>query len=566
MSDVIRLLRLFRQDWRWGLAGIGLSIGVILANVGLLAVSGWFITVMGLAGTGNRAIDYIAPAAAVRGLAVLRTVGRYLERLATHEATLRLLARLRVWFYRHLEPLAPARLQYYRGGDLLSRIRSDIDSLDNFYLRILAPSAAALVTTVLMALFLLWFSPSVALIDGLGLVLAGVAVPLVTQRLGRDAGARAVSVRGVVRADIADSIRGFGELLVCRALDRHAAGIGQGYGALLGIERRDARIRGASTALSGLLMQLSMWGAVVIAIPLVSRHVISGPDLAMIGFFVLASFDAVAPLPAAYQTLGATLAAARRIFAIVDAAPEVSDPAAEAALPERFDVRLDGLRMRYAADAAWALDGVSFSIPQGGSLAVVGPSGSGKTSLVNVLLRFWEYQDGAVEIGGVPLRALGGETVRRLSAVVSQQTHLFNTSIRDNLLLARPDAAEADLHAALRDAGILDEVMAMPDQLDTLVGEAGTRLSGGQARRIAIARAFLKNAPLLILDEPTEGLDASSERTVVEALGRLMRDRTTLLITHRLQALRHADRVLVLEAGRVRTDAVSGGVMASRQA
>src|ERR1700758_2176406 len=192
MRDVLRLLRLFRENWRWGLVGIALSVGVILANVGLLALSGWFITIMGLAGIGNRAIDYITPAAAVRGLAVLRTVGRYLERLVTHDTTLRLLARLRVWFYEHLEPLAPARLQYYRGGDLLSRIRADIDSLDNAYLRVFAPSAAAVITVLLMTLFLARLSPYVAAADFVGLVVTSVLVPLIALRLGRAAGARAV--------------------------------------------------------------------------------------------------------------------------------------------------------------------------------------------------------------------------------------------------------------------------------------------------------------------------------------------------------------------------------------
>ena len=450
-------------------------------------------------------------------------------------------------------------------GDWFGRIRADIDSLDNLYLRVPAPSTAAIVTILLMVLFLLRFSASVAAVDLVGLVLAGVVVPVIAQRLGRASGACAVAVRGALRADIANSVRGFGELLVYRTLDRHAARFQQSYAALLATERRDARIKGVSSALSSLLMQLSMWASVAIAISLVSRRVITGPDLAMIGLFVLASFDAVAPLPGAYQALGVTLAAARRIFEIVDTRPAIRDPAIEAPSPHQFDVQVSNLRMRYAADEPWALDGVSFTIRQGGSLGVVGPSGSGKTSLVNVLLRFWDYQEGDIEIGGVPVRDLSGETVRRLSAVVAQQTHLFNTSIRENLLLARPDAAEAELHAALRDAGILDEAMDMPERLDTLVGEAGTRLSGGQARRIAIARAFLKNAPILILDEPTEGLDAASERTVVEALARLMRDRTTLLITHRLQALSHADRVVVLEAGRIRTDLARDVPVASHQ-
>ena len=191
-------------------------------------------------------------------------------------------------------------------------------------------------------------------------------------------------------------------------------------------------------------------------------------------------------------------------------------------------------------------------MPQGGSIGIVGATGSGKTSLLNVLLRFWDYQEGRIEIGGVPLRALRGESVRALCAVVSQHTHLFNTSVRANLLLARPGAGEAELRDALRDAQLLDEILALPDGLDTVVGETGARLSGGQARRLAIARALLKDAPFLILDEPTEDLDAASEHAVLRALGRLMPGRTTLLITHRPQALRHVDEVVSFSKGRIR--------------
>jgi ATP-binding cassette subfamily C protein CydC len=272
----------------------------------------------------------------------------------------------------------------------------------------------------------------------------------------------------------------------------------------------------------------------------------------MIGLFVLASFDAVSALPAAYNALGQSLAAARRIFEVIDTSPAVSEPSRAALPPARFDLRVEGLKMRYAETQGWALDDVSFAIPQGSCLGVVGQTGAGKSSLLNVLLRFWDFQEGRVAIGGVSLRELSGDTIRGLCAVVAQQTHLFNTSIRENLLLARPDATEEALCAALRDAEILDEVMAMPSGLDSMVGEVGTGLSGGQARRIAIARAFLKNAPLVILDEPTEGLDAVSERAVLDTIARLTRDRTTLLITHRPQALRLADSVLVLEQGKVR--------------
>jgi ATP-binding cassette subfamily C protein CydC len=553
MKDFWRLLRLFEGSWRWVLAGIGLTVLVILANVGLLALSGWFIAAMALAGLGTLRLEYFLPAAAIRGLAMVRTFGRYLERVITHEATFRLLARLRVWFYEHLEPLAPARLQYYRGGDLLSRIRADIDSLDNVYLRVLAPSVAALITVVLMMAFLAWFSPQVAAANFSGLVLAGIVVPLIALSRCRGPGAQAVALRASLHADIADSVRGFGELLVYQALEPKLALFERSSAKLIAAQRREARVNGVSSALMLLIAQLSLWASLIIAIPLVGQRVLTGPDFAMIGLFVLASFDAVSALPAAYNALGQSLAAARRIFEIIDTAPAVREPDREVQPPAQFDICVRDLKMRYAETQAWALDGVSFVIPEGGCLAVIGQTGAGKTSLLNVLLRFWDFQAGTIRIGGVSLRELNGETVRSLCAVVAQQTHLFNTSIRENLSLARPGATEEELRAALRDADILDEVLAMPEGLDTMVGEANTGLSGGQARRIAIARAFLKNAPLLILDEPTEGLDAVSEQAVLDTIARLMRGRTTLLITHRPQALRHADAVLVLDQGKIRT-------------
>lgn len=549
MKTLLRLLTLFRPYALWMAAGISLSILVILANIGLLALSGWFIAAMALSGLSGQLIEYFAPAAGIRALAILRTGGRYAERLITHEATLRLLAELRVWFFKHLEPLAPARLQYYRSGDLLSRIRADIDSLDNLYLRVIAPTVAGAVTIALIFGFMTMFSLHIAVIDVVGLILTGVALPLLAERLGRQSSQRTVAIRAELRSKVADAVRGLGELLVYQAAEHHAASIRHLSDRLVAAQRCQVRLSSFSAALIGLTGHLAMWLALVIAIPLVVHDHLAAPDLAMIAFFVLASFDTVATLPLAFQALGETLAAARRIFEIIDTSPAVTVPEHEAAAPQYFDLIITDLLMRYAPDAPWALNGINLTIPQGGRLGIIGPSGAGKTSLLNVLLRFWDYQEGTITIGGTSLRDLSGETMRSLCAVVAQQTHLFNTSIRQNLLLAQPDADETALRMALGRADILDEILALPQGLDTIVGETGTRLSGGQARRIAIARAMLKDAPILILDEPTEGLDGSSERAVIAALTVLMEGRTTLFITHRLENLHAVDRILVLHQG-----------------
>jgi ATP-binding cassette subfamily C protein CydC len=538
-------MALFRPYRGWIAAGVALSVVVILSNVVLLALSGWFIASMAIAGLGSQMFIYFTPAAAIRGLAILRTGARYLERLVTHEATLRLLSELRVWFYRHLEPLAPAVLQAYRGGDLLARIRADIDSLDNFYLRIFAPTISAAVASIVIVTAIALVDPRVALIDAGGLVLAGIALPLLALRLGRGPGRRLIETRAGLQAAAADTCRGLGELLIYGAVQRqraHVLALGE---RLIADKGRTAWIKAGAASLSGLVGQLAMWLTLVAVIPLVESHHLGRAELAMLALYVLASVEAVAALPAAFYSFGETAAAARRIFEIVEASPAVAEPE-YARVPDRFDITVKGLRMRYPETAPWVLDDVSFTIPQGGALGVVGRSGAGKTTLFNVLLRFWAFQEGRIEIGGAPLQDIPGERLRALTSVVAQRTHLFNTSIRENLRLARPEASEEELRAALREAGVLDEVLAFPEGLDTVVGELGARLSGGQARRLAVARAFLKDAPILLLDEPTEGLDAASETIVLEALKRLMAGRTTLLISHRPQALNYVDQVMRL--------------------
>lgn len=547
MSDLWRLLRLQRRSWRWQAVGVLLSLLVILSNAALLALSGWFIAAMGLAGLGLLRVEYFEPAAAIRALALVRTFGRYLERLVTHDATLRLLSDLKVHFYHQLEPLAPARLQSHRSGDLLGRMRADIDSMDHFYLRVVVPSVTAVLAAMLLVAFLFCFSSAVALADLGGLLVAGVALPALTYRLSSLRGHEATTLRGTLRAEIADEVRGAEELAVFGAADRRREAFNQIHHRLDELQRQNARIEGSAAALTVLIVRMTTLTALVLAVMLAAAGEFPEADIPMLALLVLASFDAVTGLPSAYRSLGETLGAAKRIFNILDMAPAVTDPTAEAAVPRVFDIQFQQVDFRYSPGEPLALSHLSLQIPAGHSLGVIGRSGSGKTTIANILLRFWEFEAGRVLIGGVPIRDLSGDSVRSLCSVVAQQTHLFNTSIRENLRIARPDASDTEIYAALADAMVLQEILQMPDGLDTVVGEMGLKLSGGQARRIAIARAMLRNTPILILDEPTEGLDPFSERAVVDALATLIRGRTTLLISHRSEALRIADSVLDMD-------------------
>ncbi|MGD8873868.1 MAG: thiol reductant ABC exporter subunit CydC, partial [Gammaproteobacteria bacterium] len=485
--------------------------------------------------------------------AIVRTAGRYAERLVTHEATFRLLAELRVWFYNKLEPLAPAGLEAYRSGDLLSRIRADIDTLDSIYLRLLVPAAVALLAAVVFTGMLWWYQPALALVEGTLLLLAGVFMPWLMNRLGRGAGQRKVEVSAQLRAALVTDVQGMGELLVYGASQSHANRIQKLSRELAQQQQTLSGLNGVSQAALGLCASLAMWLMLVLAVPLVCDQTLAPPELAMLALFALASFEAVMPLPLAMQTLGESLTAARRIFGLADSQPAVDEPAKPLPLPQRFAFSFRNVSFRYRPDSPVVLQDISLDIPPGGKLAVVGSTGSGKSTLASLLLRFREPSSGSLLLNRQPLQRYSGEALREHIAALTQQTHLFNTSIRDNLLLACPDANQETIEQVCKAALIHDFIITQPEGYDTHVGETGVRLSGGQARRVAIARTLLKHAPMLILDEPTEGIDSDTARQIlVNIVARTeARQQALLLVTHRLQGLEHMDEILVVTDGRV---------------
>jgi len=551
MKDLWRLLQLFRPYAGWIALGVLLSLTTLLANVTLMAVSGWFIASMAIAGSAGVSMNYFTPAAIIRACAIARTGGRYAERLITHEATLRLLAGLRVWVYGHLEPLAPAGLQQYRSGDLLSRMRTDIDTLDNFYLRILAPTFTAFLGSFALILFLSSYDSRFALILGAFLLLAGVGVPWLAKILGDVPGQRLVALKSDLRSATVDGVQGLAELQVYGAACTQSERISDLSRRLAREQRRLSGIAGLSQGALGLCANLAMWLLVWTAIPLMQDGAIARPELAMLALFSLAAFEAVGPLPAAFQALGETRAAARRVLAIAETKPQVPDPEIPAPFPQRFDIAMKGVSFSYPEADRRALCKIDLDLPEGAKIAITGPTGSGKTSLVNLLVRFWAPDRGRITLGCEDIAQLRGEDVRRCIAVVSQHTQLFTGTIRENLLLARPGANQNRLEEVCRAAELHDFIRSQPEGYDTQVGEAGLALSGGQARRLSIARALLKDSPILILDEPTEGLDGPTARRLMNTLDRLSAGRSLLLITHRPEGLEGMDEILVLEDGHI---------------
>jgi len=552
-GNLLRLIALFRPYWRWMAAGAALSLATVLANVALMAIAGWFIASMALAGVTHLAFDYFTPAALIRACAIVRTGGRYAERLVTHEATFRLLSRLRVWFYVRIEPLAPARLGHVRGADLATRIQSDIDSLSHLYIRVLVPVATGAAGSLMVVAVASAFSGPVAVVTLLFLLLAGVVLPAVVLDRTREPARAGVALRAELQEVVVDSLQGLGELKVYGAQEAYAARVDQLSAQLIGQQAKLSRMRGISQGTLAACASLAMWCVLLLAIPRVVRASLVPPDLAMLALFVLASFEAVMPIPTAIALMGESLAAARRIFDLADALPAVVDPVEPLPLTQRNDLVVRNLGFRYDEALPWVLRDVSFDLPAGGRIAIVGASGAGKSTLVQLLLRFWDYTEGRIELGGTDLRdCAAADAVRARIAVVSQDTYLFNDTIRANLLIARPDADQSRLETVCRDAQLHDFIASLPQGYDTPIGEAGTRLSGGQARRLAIARALLTDAPILVLDEPTEGLDALTEQALFASIMALMAGRSVLLITHKLAGLaERVDEVLVLEEGRI---------------
>ena len=549
----LRLLRL-AAPFKWWIALAALFGALTIGSgIGLMATSAF---ILASAALHPSIADLAAPIVGVRAFGIARGVFRYLERYLSHYVNLSLLARLRVWFYSAIEPLAPARLMQYRSGDLLSRIVGDIETLQDFYVRVLAPPLVAVFVAAVMAAFLCGYAPGIAFVVLLFMFLVGIALPAVARRSSREVSRRMVHARSELNAQLVDSLQGIADVIAFGRAQAQIELISASSRELIRLQGRMASITGMHTATGNLLVHAAVWSTLLIAIPLVAGGQLNGVYLPVLALAVMSSFEGALALPPAFQFLEMNLQAADRLFEIADVRTEEKRPATSEesqrpVLTPASSVLFDDVSFRYAPGESLALDRVSFDLRAGKSLAIVGPSGAGKSTIVNLLVRFWEPETGRICIAGRDVKGSAPEVARAFFAVAPQPTHLFNASIRDNLLLAKPAATEAEVVRAAKRAQVHDFIAALPQAYATRVGEQGLQLSGGERQRLALARALLKDAPILLLDEPTAHLDPITERGILTSLVAAMEERTVLMITHRLVGLEAFDEIIVLQAGRV---------------
>jgi thiol reductant ABC exporter CydC subunit len=526
-----------------------LGAGAIAAAIGLMATSAWLIS-----RSSQRPQESVVAIAivGVQFFALSRGLCRYGERLVGHDAAFRVLSQVRVNVYQRLERLAPLGLPAFRSGDLLARLIHDVDSLQDLLLRVLPPFAIALIVGAATVGLVWWMLPAAGVILLVALLLAGTLVPWLTGRLASRAESRQAIARGQLTSSVVDLIEGAPELIVNGAAGAQLNRASSADAEVTRIAAASARTAGVGQGLTTLCSGLAMWGALIVGVSAVRSGQLNGVLLAGLALIPLVAFELVTGLPGATQTLQRVRRSAARVLEVLETPPPVEEPTGPVAVPSPpFVLRVRDLRYRYPGDTRWALDGVDLDLGPGRRVAVVGLSGAGKSTLAGVLLRFLPYESGSVTLDGVELTDLDGDEYRRVVGLVAQDAHVFDSTLEENLRLARREASDDELSHALAGSRLLDWTEELPGGLSTEVGERGARMSGGQRQRLAIARALLADFPVLVLDEPGEHLDAEKADAIVSDLLAVAHETATLLITHRLAGLRDVDEILVLDRGQV---------------
>lgn len=550
MRDLLPYLKLYKKHW------FGLSLGMLLAfltlaaSIGLLTLSGWFISAAAVAGltVARETFNYMLPGAGVRGAAMARTAGRWGERVVSHNATFKLLTDLRIFFFKKLAPLIPGRVSTIRDADLLNRLVADVDAMDHVYLRLISPVVIGIFGILSLTAVLAFFDWHLALLLGSILTVMLFVWPVLFYKLGKSNGENLTHHKAQLRVATLDWLQGYSELSIFGAEERYRNLILEKQKQLLSNQFVNANLTGMA---SGLLMLVN--GLTLVVMLWFAADGVGGrapdPWIALFAFATMASFEILMPIAGAFQYLGQTLTSARRLNEVILAEPDVVFPEQSKYKDTTLDIEFDNIDFTYPDGQQKVLKDLSLSLPLGTKTAIVGQTGSGKSTLIQLLCRYWDVNQGEVRIGGTKLQDWSESDLREAMTVVSQRVDVLNGTLRDNLLMAAPEASDERLSEILQKVE-LGGLLEAPG-LDAWLGDGGRQLSGGEKRRIGIARALLRDAPILLLDEPTEGLDKRTEQKVMALFNEHFANKTVVFITHRLIELESMDSICLMEQGEI---------------
>lgn len=548
MRNLLPYLKLYKHHWFSLLLGVVLALLTLIASIGLLTLSGWFLAAAAVASlsVARETFNYMLPSAFIRGFAMGRTAGRWGERVVSHDATFKLLTRLRVYFFEKLAPLVPSKTAQFRDADLLNRLVADVDAMDHVYLRLVSPILVGVLGIVGLTLFIAYWDNSIALILGAILLTLLFVWPILFYQLGKKNGQAFTHHKAELRIHLLDWIQGYAELSIFGASIQYIEKIKTSQSKLLKNQFTNAKINGAAQALllfaNGLTLITVLW---------VSADGVGGnmpnPLIAMTVFAAMASVELLMPIASAFQYLGQTLTSAKRLNEIIEAQPDVIFKEEVQTVKTQLKITLNSVEFFYPHSTRAALKNLSFTLEPGQKMALLGQTGSGKSTLLQLLTRSWDPTRGSILLNDIPIDCFPENQLRQLIGVVTQRVDVLNANLRENLRLAKPLATDEELLHTLTQVGLTE--LSTTGGLDTWLGTGGRLLSGGEKRRLAIARALLHNAPILLLDEPTEGLDKQTETQIMALLEHYFSDKTVLFITHRLTHLKQMDKIAILDNG-----------------
>ncbi|SGZ05621.1 Cysteine ABC transporter, ATP-binding/permease protein [Moritella viscosa] len=564
MNPLVRLMKLLKPQLPLMLLGTLLSIITVMANIGLLAISGWFITIMAIAGLSGVTANYFTPAAIIRFLAIVRTAGRYAERLLTHRATFNTLAALRYYFYTRLEPLLPYYRVNFKSADILARLQQDIDELDNFYLRVLLPALLAICSIPLVGWAVSFISSDLAFVIVGALILVGFVLPIFILLLSKKRAQQQAKLSSELKIELVDGMASMRELLVYQISQQYQKSINRVSENYHRAELQLHRLHALATALTFLAINATVLASLYLLVPLVQTGDLKPEFVASAALLILVCFETVINMPLACQILPKVHDSAARLFEIIDKPiPDLGGNRLVTTGPIKFN----DLSFTYPDGHDCVLKDIDLTIQQGEKVAIIGASGAGKSTLVNLLMGFWpippsnnipssdmvgKLQPG-ITIDDIDLNELNTESLREHVALMSQNSHLFHATIGDNLRLANPKVTESQMRDVCQIVGLIDFIDELENGFSTWLGETGSGLSGGQKQRLCLAQVLLRNAKVLVLDEPTKGLDRHSERTIITNLFEQLEQsrQSLLLITHKPLMLQKMDKIIVMDEGTI---------------